>query len=948
MKKIILLVSLLLTSLSFSQIIEQGTTVKIKGTNAGTTNATILGFEPDGTIVDLQSTLNDISADYTLTSISGNIFTLQKDGVNVIGSEIDLGPYLDNVEITSGTLDPLTGILTATKSDASTIAIDLSPLVNAPPITALSELTDDIGATEGVLPLSAFLDITNGNDTTARLEQSARPFQTIEALMSALPPTTGETYSIYITGGTIPIVRKIPSRNFSFFAYNDVELDFTNVKEDDGTTDATSALIGFGAKWIFNGNNISIKCDFNGRRDFPQTLITGIIKNFRWSSQGFSASKAGFDVAPSSDFTIINFISPIYSVTGIDLLGTSLTKLRVINYLVDQPRIAFSVGSFDHEILLENITQTSTGALGVLRLTSNATPRVILTIKNINYNGSVQPYAKKLIFDGVIQDNSNISFGGTKEITGRIISNVYLGNGYTAGTLFNNFTGKLGYVSFISGNGVIFQDSSIEVNGNFLRKTSNISDVLPTAIFRGYNLLTQNDLSQDTFIVSNPANGNFRLQIEGTLVSNVDSYGRNVQVENIFSTFKEKLGEITVRNSKDLANRTLDPELTYIIDGDIQLAANEYIWVPELGNLTINGYGLEASRIIKNVAGQAIFMSNEVNGSAGLQVSGLSFTTTGSVFDLRDATGNNAIEVNVVNFDGCNSLGEIDGYRQFLGTTIGIYGVNDGFTLSGAMNGFKITNTNIFGFGSEGTLFNAGTNLVFSNRFYAELNADLPTGAILADFASTNFSSNELFQITNSLIKYNGVIDDSSTSVLLANTNANDPTSRWVNNIGIINTAISQDDTGWAQYTDTQYTAASPFSVVANTSTNLPNNAGNTLEIQKPRDVSSFYDAATQKILGRNGDGLAWSIEMKVTASVAAADYVKLSIDIGGTVGEIYPYFQTLPLGTGEAMTLVYPIPAAYTLGTWEANGGQVKIFSDGAITVHDIRYVFTRTHKAR
>ena len=38
----------------------------------------------------------------------------------------------------------------------------------------------------------------------------------------------------------------------------------------------------------------------------------------------------------------------------------------------------------------------------------------------------------------------------------------------------------------------------------------------------------------------------------------------------------------------------------------------------------------------------------------------------------------------------------------------------------------------------------------------------------------------------------------------------------------------------------------------------------------------------------------------------------------------------------------------AYTLNTWEANGGTVKIVSDASADIYDIRYVITRTHKAR
>ena len=52
---------------------------------------------------------------------------------------------------------------------------------------------------------------------------------------------------------------------------------------------------------------------------------------------------------------------------------------------------------------------------------------------------------------------------------------------------------------------------------------------------------------------------------------------------------------------------------------------------------------------------------------------------------------------------------------------------------------------------------------------------------------------------------------------------------------------VSIDDTGWAEYVDTQYTSGSPFQITTDNKVTLPNNAGTIRDSQKPRDVSSFY-----------------------------------------------------------------------------------------------------------
>lgn len=154
---------------------------------------------------------------------------------------------------------------------------------------------------------------------------------------------------------------------------------------------------------------------------------------------------------------------------------------------------------------------------------------------------------------------------------------------------------------------------------------------------------------------------------------------------------------------------------------------------------------------------------------------------------------------------------------------------------------------------------------------------------------------------------------------------------------------------GYADYADTQYTEGSPFTVLSGTKVNLPNNAGLVYDEQKPTDIVTFYDEINQKITGRDGDGLAVVFEFKVKPLQNASNIrVRTSIDIGGAVGEIYPFAKTLERGVGVEDDFFHAF-AGYTRDTWEANGGQVKVQATNSnIEIYDIRYVLTRTHKAR
>ena len=159
-------------------------------------------------------------------------------------------------------------------------------------------------------------------------------------------------------------------------------------------------------------------------------------------------------------------------------------------------------------------------------------------------------------------------------------------------------------------------------------------------------------------------------------------------------------------------------------------------------------------------------------------------------------------------------------------------------------------------------------------------------------------------------------------------------------------TASIQGDptTGWATYVDTQYTVGSPFSISATTETNLPNNAGTKIESQMPADIATFYDGSV--ITGRNGDSLDAMIYFKATSS-HVSQYLDIWIDIGGDIGEIYRQTFTFPKGSGAEMGIMYALPSAYTLGTWEANGGTVKCYSSHSLTAYGMTYNFDRSHKA-
>lgn len=152
---------------------------------------------------------------------------------------------------------------------------------------------------------------------------------------------------------------------------------------------------------------------------------------------------------------------------------------------------------------------------------------------------------------------------------------------------------------------------------------------------------------------------------------------------------------------------------------------------------------------------------------------------------------------------------------------------------------------------------------------------------------------------------------------------------------------------GWANYADTTYTTGSPFLLTtAAGKVNLPNNAGTVVDSEKPSDITTFYNGTA--ITGQEGDAYSITIEFKVRPTTAASDVrISTTIDIGGAVGELYPRDFSLTKGSGVEHYYISSF-LYYTLDTWQANGGIVKVQATNSnVEIYDIRYVIAREHKA-
>lgn len=153
--------------------------------------------------------------------------------------------------------------------------------------------------------------------------------------------------------------------------------------------------------------------------------------------------------------------------------------------------------------------------------------------------------------------------------------------------------------------------------------------------------------------------------------------------------------------------------------------------------------------------------------------------------------------------------------------------------------------------------------------------------------------------------------------------------------------------TGWAYYTDSVYTEASPLVVSQGTEAVIRLNGNTTIKSQLPDGVTDFYDVVSGKITpDKVGDGYSFSVGFQAKSSSNNGDFT-LSIDIGTPVGKIFPKVLRLPRGSGQEHDF-YVTMQGYSLSTFVTNGGEITIGSGaGQTSLYNIVLQIHRTHKA-
>lgn len=270
--------------------------------------------------------------------------------------------------------------------------------------------------------------------------------------------------------------------------------------------------------------------------------------------------------------------------------------------------------------------------------------------------------------------------------------------------------------------------------------------------------------------------------IAGGTNTTVSTSGETVviDVEDSDPLTKQKI----VRSAADF-DSPLDPTIQYFVDGVIDLGATQ-LNVGASG-CNINGLGFGISGLTSTEASYTMFSSLS---SGNVFISNVEIIASGAssqVFDLTDSDGTHAVELSTVNFNGCTSLGTLDGFRQMLEINTGRFGGSPNLTLDGSMNGVRIDASIVRGITNGTDLFTAGGSLTMSGRFVTNFNVDMPATGALFDFSAANFNNDESLVINGALVTRAGVAD-SNDSTLHPNIDNTSVKSNWGDNVGLPNT----------------------------------------------------------------------------------------------------------------------------------------------------------------
>ncbi len=253
--------------------------------------------------------------------------------------------------------------------------------------------------------------------------------------------------------------------------------------------------------------------------------------------------------------------------------------------------------------------------------------------------------------------------------------------------------------------------------------------------------------------------------------------------------FYEK--QVVVRQASDF-DQPLKDGFNYFLDGVIDLTGSGVsLQLVSDGISSISGYDFRTSGLICDDDNYTLF-ENDGSSAGRLIINNFYIQTNGNnsqVYDIEADTGAEEIVLHNILYLNCTSLGTISGYAQALEQDTYRVGGTPELTLDGSWSngyfidnslGLQLTNGNYF-------IYKAGPSFTMSSRFRSNQNIDLRSNIGFLDFEKSNFTNDNLLQLTDCIITRNGAFNPEDTTIL-PNISAAAAETLFTNCVGIQNT----------------------------------------------------------------------------------------------------------------------------------------------------------------
>ena len=249
--------------------------------------------------------------------------------------------------------------------------------------------------------------------------------------------------------------------------------------------------------------------------------------------------------------------------------------------------------------------------------------------------------------------------------------------------------------------------------------------------------------------------------------------------------------QVIVRKASDF-DQPLKDGFNYFLDGVIDLTGSGVtLQLVNNGVSSISGYNFRTSGLICDDENYTLF-ENAGSSAGRLIINNFYIQINGAgsqVYDIEADTGTEEIVIHNLFYLNCTSLGTISGYAQALEQDTYRAGGTPELTLDGSWSsgyfidnslGLQLTNGNYF-------IYKAGPNFSMSSRFRSNQNIDLRSNIGFLDFEKSNFTNDNLLQLTDCIISRNGNFDPED-STIIPNISAADAETLFTNCVGIKNT----------------------------------------------------------------------------------------------------------------------------------------------------------------